>query len=204
MTWPDSYCCVRFVRMGTFLFDKFPISYINYEETNLPTFSLFLNAQITEHLFKCCLTALQIHGEHSELASLIMNLGFMIYEKSSCLIQEVLNKNFVQIPNLNKKQLEEYLEKMRHISSAKENKPQGNSEKLKKDCIQLFKKIVQPIVGKSVGQLYKNEIKIKNLEPLNIMTKRKATSSAAATTLTSHDENRSELFNICSLFDPNL
>ena len=197
--------------MGLTLFEKFPISYVNYDETMTMTsltFSLFLNAQITEHLFKCCLTALQIHGEHSELSSLIMNLGFLIYEKSSSLIQETLNKNFVQIPNLNKKLFEEYLEKMRLMSSAKENKPNitshVNSEKLKKDCIQLFKKIVQPIVGKSVGQLYKNEIKIKNLQPLNIMTKRKAQAAVTTATLSGHDENRGELFNICSLFDPNL
>ena len=196
--------------MGSSLFEKYPISYATNCDETLTPFSLCLNAQITEHLFKCVLTSLQIHGEHSELASLIMNLGFLVYEKASPLIQDTLNKNFLQIPNVNKKQLEEFFEKMMQMMSGKENKPTtttattngANIEKLKKDCNQLFKKIVQPIVGKSVGQLYKNEIHIKNLQPLNIMTKRKA--AAEATSYAQVNFPGGEVFNICSLFDPNL
>jgi hypothetical protein len=203
LTWPDSYCCIRFVRMAMTLFEKFPISYANGEpyanyaaaDTAQFAFVISLNPQITEHLFRCCLSALQIHGEHPELASLIMNLGFLLYEKSPSQIQEQLNANFAQIPNLNKKLFDEYLFKIQSGNSNKENKS-GRNEKLKKDCNLLFKKILQPIVGKSVGQLYKNEIKIKNLQPLNILKRSTASSDDQA--------NVEGIFNICSLFDPNL
>lgn len=187
LTWPDSYCCARFVRMSLALFEKYRLSYeaVCVDESMNSPFVIVLNAPISEHLFKCCLSALQTHGEHADLTSLLMNLGFVLYEKSSSGIQEALNRTFSQIPNLNRKLFDEYLEKMQRGN--KENKT--NNDKLKKDCNQLFKKMLQPIVGKSVGQLYKNDIKINNLQPLNILKR---------------NENKTEeIFNICSLFDPN-
>ena len=113
-----------------------------------------------------------------------------MYDKSPLYIQEVLNANLVQIPSLNKRLFEEFLVKVR-MTGTKETI--GSLEKYKKET---FKKLLAPIVGKNVGQLYKNEIKIKNLRPLNLKPKLSTDSFGA-------NGSGEELFNICSLFDPN-
>jgi len=160
LNWPDSYCCFRFVRVGLTLFEKFH--------------SLFnLSAQMSEQIFRCCLCALQIHGEHQETVSLLINFAYLIYEKSLC--KELFQNILLQIPNVNMKLMNEFV-------SA------NTSEKVRKD---LFKKIVQPIVGKSIGQLYKNDIVIRALKPIDINRKQQDTDS------------NSQIVNICSLFDPN-
>jgi exportin-5 len=160
LNWPDSYCCFRLVRVGITLFEKFQ--------------SLFnLSAQMSEQTFRCCLCALQIHGEHQETVSLLINFAYLIYEKSLC--RELFQNILAQIPNINMKLMNEFV----NVST---------SEKVRKD---LFKKIVQPIVGKSVGQLYKNDIVIRALKPIDINRKQP-----------DHDSNN-QIVNICSLFDPN-
>lgn len=84
------------------------------------------------------------------------------------------------------------------VANAAAASPQ--QEKTRKD---MFKRLVQPIVGKSLGELYKQEIKIRVLEPLLLNTKRRM--NAAALALAGEGgvwgKNGNEV-NICSLFDP--
>ena len=63
LNWPDSYCCLRLVKIGIDLFERFPVSDRD-ASASTEQFVLFLNAQITEQIFKWCLCALQTHGEH--------------------------------------------------------------------------------------------------------------------------------------------
>lgn len=177
LNWPDSYCCVRLLRLSQSLLDKHPIV-----EQPSEHFALLLNEQISERMFTNCLTALQLHGEHQEIASLLTNLVYTMYEKSPIFYRQVYNRVITQIPNLNSKVYDEFVLKF-------EKKSSMTGEKAKKD---LFKKIIQPIVGKNIGQLHKYDIQIRVLEPLNLNS-RKVSADATNGTET----------NICSLFDPN-
>lgn len=179
LNWPDSYCCVRLLRLSQNFLDKYPIV---DQPIAGDQFALFLNDQISEKIFTCCLTALQLHGEHQEIASLLTNLVYTIYEKSPILYRQVYNRVISQIPNLNNKVYDEFVSKFDKKSSI-------TGEKVKKD---LFKKIIQPIVGKNIGQLHKYDIQIRVLEPLNLNSKK-----------ISNDGTNGTETNICSLFDPN-
>lgn len=177
LNWPDSYCCVRLLRLCQSLLDKHPIV-----DQPSDQFGLLLNEQISERIFTNCLSGLQLHGQHQEIASLLTNLVYTMYEKSPIFYRQVYNRVITQIPNLNTKAYDEFVLKFDKKSSIA-------GEKLKKD---LFKKIIQPIVGKNIGQLHKYDIQIRVLEPLNLNRKK----------LSADGTNGCET-NICSLFDPN-
>ncbi|CAF0737343.1 unnamed protein product [Brachionus calyciflorus] len=178
LNWPDSYCCARLLRLAQTLIDKYPIVDQPSEQ-----FVLYLNDQISERIFTYCLTGLQLHGEHQEIASLLITLVYSIYEKSPSSYRQMYNKVLNQIPNLNTKVFSEFLSKFDKVTS-------NTGEKVKKD---LFKKIIQPVIGKNIGQLHKYDIQIRVLEPLNLNSKK---------FLTTDGTNGGET-NICSLFDPN-
>jgi len=193
LNWPDSLCCFRLVQIGSSLLEKFPIT-----STESPSsFTLHLNQQIAQQLFTCCLTSLQIHGEHQETASQITSLALLIYDKSPPEYrQNVYYRVLEQIPDVNKRMLDDFTVKSSLIDATSPKKTAANmtnQEKMRKD---MFKKLVLPIVGKSLGQLYKQEIRIRVLEPLNLKTKRKI-NAEREDGLKSGAE-----VNICSLFDP--
>ena len=142
-----------------------------------------LNDQIGEQLFRSCLLSNQLHGEHHEAASLLTNLSFLIYEKFPYSTKEVFNSLLSKIPNLNTKAYDDF---MKATSPSYQPKDVLKNDKIKKD---LFKKIIQPIVGKNVSQLYKNEVEIRQLQPLNLKTNK------------ANMDNNSEITSICSLFD---
>ena len=143
----------------------------------------YLNDQIGEQLFRSCLLANQQHGEHHEASSLLTNLNSLIYEKFPHSSKIVFNELLAKIPNLNIRNYEEFL---KLASPGYQSKDLAKTDKAKKD---LFKKIIQPIVGKNVGQLYKNEIEIRQLQPLNL---KKSTAS---------NSDNGEISSICALFD---
>jgi exportin-5 len=193
LNWSDSLSCSKLARICLTFFETFPISTIT---ENQQQFSIYLNEQIAEQIFTSTLTSLQLHGEHQEIASLLINLAFCIYDKSPLIFkQQAFNRVLMQISSLNKKLLDDFYNKCVQLHNQQLVSNQvsvlGAGEKAKRD---LFKRLIQPIVGKNLGQLYKNEIKIRVLEPLNI--KKKLDSSEFSGTGGAE-------FNICSLFDPN-
>lgn len=141
----------------------------------------YLNDQIGEQLFRSCLLANQQHGEHHETSSLLTNLNYLIYEKFPHSSKMLFNDLLSKIPNLNVRNYEEFL---KLSSPGYQSKDLARTEKVKKD---LFKKIIQPIVGKNVGQLYKNEVEIRQLQPLK--------------TNKPDSKSNGEISSICSLFD---
>lgn len=195
LNWPDSMCCVRLAQIGLSLLDRFPIT--SSELSSRESFSLYLNPQIAQQYFTCCLAALQMHGEHAETASQLTNLALLVYDRSPVEYrQNVYYGVLAQIPDVNKRMLDEFTVKSAQLDLTSPRKPGANltnHEKTRKD---MFKKLVQPIVGKSLGQLYKQEIRIRVLEPLNLKTKRRM-NAEREDSLKSGAE-----VNICSLFDP--
>lgn len=140
-----------------------------------------LNDQIGEQLFRSCLLANQLHGEQQETASLLTNLSFLLYEKFPFSTKEIFNNLIAKIPNINTRLYEDFTK----LASSNYNpKDVLKNDKAKKD---IFKKLIQPIVGKHVSQLYKNEVEIRQLRPMNL-------------TKTNVDTN-TEVTSICSLFD---
>ena len=202
--WPDSNCSQRLVRIAQALFERFQLIHFSQTQTfslQYPgEFFIYLNENVCQKLFNCCLNALQVHGEHSEISSLLTNLAFLIYTKVPVDLKNSINGILMNLPNLNMKQFEEFVQKVQKCSfytgsvnqsltNSMQSQTQAN-DKLVKD---LFKKLLQPIIGKSIGQLYSNEIKIRVLQPLNIRTKKSESRL--------NDFNSREV-NICSLFDP--
>ena len=171
INWPDSQCCLRLVRLGTCLLESSQLGIDNLRSC--------LNDGVGEQMFKYCLNALQLHGEHQEIANALINLSFLIYEKFPESTKVLFNSVLRTIPVSNVRLFDEFM-----ASCEKNTK---SAEKNRKD---LFRKIVQPVVGKSVGQLYKNEIEIRLLQPLDLKIRRKFADSDTQV-------------NICALFDPN-
>ena len=194
LNWSDSLSCAKLSRVSLSLFENFPITNQSILNPTIDSpFSICINEQIADQIFKSCLTSLQIHGEHQEIQGLLLGLTYVVYDKSMDMYKQSYNKVLIQIPNLNKKLFEDFLHKCAQSAQqqAINQQPNGHLEKMKKD---MFKRLIQPIIGKNLGQLYKNEIKIRVLEPLNMNSKRKANDTA---------ESNGVEFNICSLFDPN-
>ena len=198
LCWNDSFCCSRLTRLAHILIDTFPIKTQPQETFQKQQFTLVLTEQISSHFFESCLNSLQIHGEHNEISNSLLNLTFLIYDKFPLSCHNLFNKLLVKIPNLNKKAFDELIYKYKQNYTS-------NFEKHKKEKKELFRKILNPIIGKNVGQLYKNEIIIRNLPPLispQVPQNRKRFQQHQ------HNkeyfeacENSSEGLSICNLFD---
>jgi hypothetical protein len=185
LNWSDSLSCSKLARVTLTLFETFQI--VSGPRVNKPSadsaFVILLNEQIAAQIFKSCLAALQTHGEHQEIQGLLVGLAYSVYDRSPHELKQVYARVLLQIPGLNKKLFDDFVHKCNSQSGA------GSVEKTKKD---MFKRLLQPVVGKSLGQLYKSEVKIRVLEPLVLNSKRKM-----------GDADANVEFNICSLFDPN-
>ena len=144
----------------------------------------YLNDQIGEQVFRSCLLANQLHGEHNETSSLLTSLSFLIYEKFPQSTKEIFNGLISKIPSLNARLYEDFL---KLTNPSYQPKDVLKNDKIKKDS---FKKLIQPIVGKHVSQLFKNEIEIRQLQPLNLKSNK-----------ASMGNDCSEITSICSLFD---
>ncbi len=177
MNWSDSYCCIRLARIIITLFENISIN----TATDDKKLVIYLNDQIGEQLFRSCLLANQLHGEHLETSSLLISLSYLIHEKFPQSTKEIFNSLLAKIPNLNTRMFEDFLNLSR---PGHQPKDVLKNDKIKKD---LFKKLLQPIVGKNVSQLYKNDIQIRQLQPLILKSNK--------------TENSDEVTSICSLFD---
>jgi hypothetical protein len=198
LCWSDSFCCSRLTRLAHVLLDTFPIK-TQAETLQKQQFILVLSEQISSHFFESCLNALQIHGEHNEISNSLLNLSFLIYDKFPLSCHDLFNKLLLKIPNLNKKAFDDLVYKYKQNYTS-------NFEKHKKEKKDLFRKILNPIIGKNVGQLYKNEIIIRNLPPLisQVPQNRKRFQQHQHNKEYFEDcEKSSEGLSICNLFDNN-
>ncbi|XP_012279678.1 exportin-5 [Orussus abietinus] len=123
-----------------------------------------LTPAMAAHIMVAVLQGLQLHGQHEANQGSLITLGAQVYE---CLRPKFPNIIDVmqQIPGVNPADLQRFDEKM-SVTSTKGNKV----EKGKKD---LFKKITNQLIGRSVGQLFRKEVKIDNLPRLEVPGKPK-------------------------------
>ncbi|KAL2740682.1 exportin-5 [Vespula squamosa] len=124
-----------------------------------------LTPAMAAHIMVAVLQGLQLHGQHEANQGSLITLGAQVYE---CLRPKFPNiiEVMQQIPGVNPADLQRFDEKMAIVST------KGNKvEKGKKD---LFKKITNQLIGRSVGQLFRKEVKIDNLPRIEISGKPQA------------------------------
>ncbi|XP_074025850.1 exportin-5-like protein Ranbp21 isoform X2 [Leptinotarsa decemlineata] len=121
-----------------------------------------LNGEVATHIMAAVLNALTLHGQHEANQGSLLTLGAQIYEMLRPAFIEVLAV-MQQIPGVNPVDLQKLDERISGTTS------KGNKvEKVKKD---LFKKITGNLIGRSVGQLFKKEVKIHDLPRLALPKK---------------------------------
>ncbi|KAJ8919365.1 hypothetical protein NQ315_016457 [Exocentrus adspersus] len=121
-----------------------------------------LNGEMAAHIMAAVLNALTLHGQHEANQGLSLTLGAQIYELLRPSFLEVLAV-MQQIPGVNPVDLQKLDERISGGTS------KGNKiEKVKKD---LFKKLTGNLIGRSVGQLFKKEVKIHDLPRIVIPKK---------------------------------
>lgn len=121
-----------------------------------------LNGEMAAHIMAAVLNALTLHGQHEANQGSLLTLGAQIYEMLRASFLEVLTV-MQQIPGVNPMDLQKLDERISG-STSKGNKV----EKVKKD---LFKKITGNLIGRSMGQLFKKEVKIHDLPRIVIPKK---------------------------------
>lgn len=126
------------------------------------TIDASLNGEMATHIMAAILNALILHGQHEANQGSLLTLGAQIYEMLRPSFIEVLGV-MQQIPGVNPVDLQKLDERISG-STSKGNKV----EKVKKD---LFKKLTGNLIGKSMGQLFKKEVKINNLPQIAIPKK---------------------------------
>uniref|UniRef100_A0A1B0A058 Importin N-terminal domain-containing protein n=1 Tax=Glossina pallidipes TaxID=7398 RepID=A0A1B0A058_GLOPL len=107
--------------------------------------------------FTAVLRGLQVHGQHEANQAGLITLGVQFYEllrPKFPALAEVLQS----VPNVSSSDIQKFDEKIA-VAPVKGNKV----DKAKKD---LFRKLTAPLVGRSVNQLFRHEIKIANLPPM--------------------------------------
>ncbi|XP_058807099.1 exportin-5 [Phymastichus coffea] len=121
-----------------------------------------LTPAMVSHIMVAILQGLQLHGQHDANQGSLITLGAQVYEVLRPKFPNIVEV-MQQIPGVNPADLQRFDEKMSVVSS------KGNKvEKGKKD---LFKKITNQLIGRSIGQLFRKEIKIDNLPRLQVANK---------------------------------
>ncbi|KAL3265609.1 hypothetical protein HHI36_009813 [Cryptolaemus montrouzieri] len=122
-----------------------------------------LNGEMAAHIMAAVLNALTLHGQHEANQGSLLTLGAQMYEMLRPSFLEVLGV-MQQIPGVSPVDLQKLDERISG-STSKGNKV----EKVKKD---LFKKITSSLIGRSVGQLFKKEVKIHDLPRMPVLKKK--------------------------------
>ncbi|KAI4494072.1 hypothetical protein M0802_009226 [Mischocyttarus mexicanus] len=118
-----------------------------------------LNPTMASDIMVAILQGLQLHGQHEANQGCLITLGVQAYERLRPLFPNIIYV-MQQIPGVNLADLQRFDEKIT-INSTKGNK----IEKGKKD---LFRKITSQLIGRSMGQLFRKEVKIDNLPRIEI------------------------------------
>ena len=125
--------------------------------------SLVADGSLTEDMasdiMMAVLQGLQLHGQHEANQGLLITLGAQVYEALRPRYPSIIEVMRL-IPGVNPADLQRFDEKMT-VACVKATKV----EKGKKD---LFRKITNQLIGRSVGQLFRKEVKIDNLPRLNV------------------------------------
>ncbi|EDW75143.1 uncharacterized protein Dwil_GK19857 [Drosophila willistoni] len=112
--------------------------------------------------FTAVLQGMQVHGQHEANQSGLITLGVQFYEllrPKFPILTEVLQ----HIPSVNAADIQKFDEKIA-VAPVKGNKV----DRAKKD---LFKKLTAQLVGRSVNQLFRHEVQIANLPPMQTHNK---------------------------------
>ncbi|BFG03016.1 exportin-5 [Drosophila madeirensis] len=107
--------------------------------------------------FTAVLQGMQVHGQHEANQSGLITLGVQFYEllrPKFPILSEVLQ----HIPSVNAADIQKFDEKTA-VAPVKGNKV----DRAKKD---IFKKLTAQLVGRSVNQLFRHEVQIANLPPM--------------------------------------
>ncbi|XP_053683360.1 exportin-5 [Sabethes cyaneus] len=113
---------------------------------------------LASNIIIAVLQGLQLHGQHEANQASLITLGVQVYEILRPKFPNILEV-LQQIPNISAADIQKLDEKISVSANTKGNK----IDKAKKD---LFKKITSHIVGRSVGQHGKKEVRILNLPPI--------------------------------------
>lgn len=136
-----------------------------------------LNSSMASHVMMTILRALNEHGQHEANQGALLTLGAQLYEllrPQHPAVMAVLQ----QIPGVNPLDLQKLDERIAANAAAGGTLKTGNKvEKVKKD---LFKKITSHLIGRSVGQLFKKDVKIYDLPQLAFPTKQSSQKEVVA------------------------
>jgi len=166
MTWPDSTVCHKAARLAT-AFIREVLLICKESGTKLAD-------SVVEQLFGQVLKGLHVHG-HGSTETYLTFTGQSMYEllrPQYSSLQQVLLQTNCSLEDL-------------HTFEALCFEGKEVSEKRKREQ---FKKLVAGIVGKNIAELFKNEIKIKDLPPIKINRTK--------------PEPKEELTGLSDLFDP--
>ncbi|RMX35484.1 hypothetical protein pdam_00003840 [Pocillopora damicornis] len=149
LTWPDSAVCHKATRLATtFLKEVMMLS---------SQAGSRIADSVVEQLFSQVLKGLHVHG-HGSTETYLTYVGQNMYEllrPQYSSLQQLLLQTNCSLEDL-------------HAFEASCLEGREVPEKRKKEQ---FKKIVSGIVGKHIGELFKNEIRIKDLPPIKIKPK---------------------------------
>ncbi|KAJ9575230.1 hypothetical protein L9F63_025819 [Diploptera punctata] len=123
-----------------------------------------LTPDVAAHIMTSVLQALQLHGQHEANQGSLLVLGVQLYEilrPTFPNIIEVMN----QIPNCSLQELQKLDEKI--LST---NQKGNKLEKAKKD---IFRRLTSQLVGQSMGQLFRKEVRIIDLPKLEVPRRQK-------------------------------
>ncbi|TDG40520.1 hypothetical protein AWZ03_013054 [Drosophila navojoa] len=107
--------------------------------------------------FTAVLQGMQVHGQHEANQSGLITLGVQFYELLRPKFP-VLSEVLQHIPSVNAADVQKFDEKVA-VAPVKGNKV----DRAKKD---IFKKLTAQLVGRSVNQLFRHEVQIANLPPM--------------------------------------
>lgn len=142
--WNDGSCNLKAVKMVA------PVLRLLHAEK-------LMDANKAVNAFTAVLRGLQVHGQHDTNQSSLITLGVQTYELLR-LDFPCLREILLSLPNVNVADVNKFDEKTT-VALLKGNKV----DKTKKD---IFKKLTSPLIGCSINQLFRHEIKIVNLPPV--------------------------------------
>ncbi|CAH1792177.1 unnamed protein product [Owenia fusiformis] len=135
-------------------------------------------------LFAMILIGLQTHGQHEGNQATLIALGLQAYELLLPVFPGV-SEVLLKVPNTTDAKIKDFNNKLTNVTPQK-----PVNEKRKKDA---FRKLVDNIIGKNIGQQFKHDVCIRNLPPL--LRKKKPQPDGVLDT-----EHSAEATGLCSLF----
>ncbi|XP_076068293.1 exportin-5-like protein Ranbp21 isoform X2 [Oratosquilla oratoria] len=149
LSWPDSSACLKAVGLFGVV-----VQWMVGEGQHL-------SPEAVTQLLMGILQGLHVHGEHESNQSFLLITAIHTYEALRPHfphLREVLDS----LPGVRPEHVNSFEQKM-ICPSQNPNIKSSKVEKMKKE---LFKKIVHQIVGRNVGQAFKNEVNIQELPPM--------------------------------------